>query len=127
MKEKTAYYINNLLKNAVDNGTGRIAQIPNMAVAGKTGTTTNDHDRWFVGYTPYYCAAVWVGYDNQAEIKLSTSVNPAANAWKLVMDKLHDGLESKAFSAWRPYSRSTALTAACFRRTRAATTRAARA
>ena len=97
MKEKTAYYMNNLLKNAVDNGTGRIAQIPNMAVAGKTGTTTNDHDRWFVGYTPYYCAAVWVGYDNQAEIKLSTSVNPAANAWKLVMDKLHDGLESKSF------------------------------
>ncbi len=97
MKEKTAYYMNNLLKNAVDNGTGRIAQIPNMAVAGKTGTTTNDHDRWFVGYTPYYCAAVWVGYDNQAEIKLTTSVNPAANAWKLVMDKLHDGLEPKSF------------------------------
>jgi penicillin-binding protein 1A len=97
MKEKTAYYMNNLLKNVVDNGTGRIARIENMAVAGKTGTTTDDYDRWFVGYTPYYSAAVWVGYDNQAEIKLTTNVNPAANAWSLVMDRLHEGLEGKGF------------------------------
>jgi len=97
MKEKTAYYMNNLLKNVVDNGTGRLAQIGGIAVGGKTGTTTNDYDRWFVGYTPYYCAAVWVGYDNQAEIKLDTSVNPAVQAWKLVMERLHEDKEPATF------------------------------
>lgn len=58
-------------------------------VAGKTGTSTADFDRWFVGYTPYYLAGVWVGYDNN--IALSSFVsNPASNIWDVVMTRLHD-------------------------------------
>ncbi|NLD87742.1 MAG: hypothetical protein GX633_05740, partial [Clostridiales bacterium] len=97
MKEKTAMYINNLLRNAVESGTGRAARIDYMAVAGKTGTTNDDKDRWFVGYTPYYCAAVWLGYDEPKEIKLEKTYNPSLYVWKSVMDKLHEGLESRSF------------------------------
>ncbi len=97
MKEETAFYMNSLLKNAVDAGTGRKAKLDNVATAGKTGTTNDDNDRWFVGYTPYYVAAVWFGYDNPREIKLSSSTNPSVAIWKTVMDKLHSGLAYKDF------------------------------
>jgi len=97
MKEETAYYMNNLLKNVVETGTGRKAKLENMPTAGKTGTTNDDNDRWFVGYTPYYVSAVWFGYDIPKEIKLSTSTNPAVAVWKTVMDELHAGLETKSF------------------------------
>lgn len=96
MKEKTAYYVNNLLKNVVAAGTGTSAKFSGMTIAGKTGTTTNNYDRWFVGYTPYYTAAVWTGYDSPAKIHVSG--NPAAILWKKVMSKVHVGLKDKDFS-----------------------------
>ena len=61
MKEMTAWYINDMLENTVAYGTGAAAQLDGMTVAGKTGTTTSDFDRWFAGYTPYYTAVVWCG------------------------------------------------------------------
>ena len=63
MKDMTAWYITYMLENTVESGTGTAAQIANMTVAGKTGTTTSDFDRWFAGYTPYYTGVVWCGYD----------------------------------------------------------------
>ena len=51
--------------------------------AGKTGTTSDNKDKWYVGYTPYYVGATWVGYDIQKEIKMSG--NPAAKIWNAVM------------------------------------------
>lgn len=57
--------------------------------AGKTGTSTADFDRWFVGYTPYYLAGVWVGYDNNIALSSFWS-NPASNIWEVVMTRLHD-------------------------------------
>lgn len=57
--------------------------------AGKTGTSTADFDRWFVGYTPYYLAGVWVGYDNNIALS-SFASNPASNIWEVVMTRLHD-------------------------------------
>ncbi len=98
MKEKTTYYLTDMMENVVEYGTGGDAALPNMPVAGKTGTTSNDYDRWFCGFTPYYCAAVWVGYDSQEEIILSdTSVNPAATLWRLVMEQAHEDLPYKDF------------------------------
>ena len=95
MKESTAYAMNELLKNVVRNGTGTGANFSNMTIAGKTGSTNSNNDRYFVGYTPYYTAAVWVGYDTPTRIVASG--NPAATLWKTFMSKVHANLPNKDF------------------------------
>ena len=96
LKESTVYYINELLENVVSPyGTGKSAQREGMTVAGKTGTTSSNNDKWFVGYTPYYTAAVWVGYDEMERIQSNSYL--AADMWKQVMGPLHEGLEDKDF------------------------------
>ena len=95
MKESTAYLMNEMLKNAVNAGTGTSAKFGGMTIAGKTGTTSNNHDRYFVGYTPYYVAAVWTGYLQPENI--SYSGNPAITMWKKVMQPIHDNLPNKDF------------------------------
>lgn len=106
MKETTAYLMTSMLQNAVSNGTGGAARFSGMHIAGKTGTSNDNFDRYFVGYTPYYCAAVWVGYENNERI--SYSVNPAASLWRQVMEKVHADLPDKSFS--RPSSGLTTVT-----------------
>ncbi len=99
MSEKAAWYMTDMLHYAVQYGTGSPAKIPNMEVAGKTGTTDSDHDRWFAGFTPYYTAAVWCGYDSPEEVILTnSSTNPAAALWQKVMALVHEGLEYKDFT-----------------------------
>ena len=95
IKDTTAWYVNYMLENVVNSGTGTDARISGMTVAGKTGSTDSNNDRWFVGYTPYYTAAVWTGYKNPERIY--TSGNPAAKLWKMVMSQVHEGLEDKDF------------------------------
>lgn len=99
MKDMTAWYITYMLENTVESGTGTAAQIANMTVAGKTGTTTSDFDRWFAGYTPYYTGVVWCGYDDPEEVVLTdSSTNPAIVLWQKVMEQVHDGLPNKEFN-----------------------------
>ena len=99
MKDMTAWYITYMLENTVESGTGTAAQIANMTVAGKTGTTTSDFDRWFAGYTPYYTGVVWCGYDDPEEVVLTdSSTNPAIVLWQKVMEQVHDGLANKEFN-----------------------------
>jgi membrane peptidoglycan carboxypeptidase len=62
MSPGDAALITQLLQDVVRSGTGRAAALPNQSVAGKTGTTENYGDAWFVGYTPQLVTAVWVGY-----------------------------------------------------------------
>ena len=92
----TAYWMTDMLHGAVTGGTGGAANLGSMLTAGKTGTSSDSKDRWFVGFTPYYIAAVWTGYDRPAVI--SASANPAAQIWKMVMQPIHEGLEAKSFS-----------------------------
>lgn len=104
MKETTAYLMTDMLKNAVTAGTGSSARFNGMHIAGKTGTTNKNFDRYFVGFTPYYVAAVWTGYDQNERI--SYSGNPAITMWKKVMEPIHMDLPDKDFEN-RP---STGLT-----------------
>ena len=98
MKDMTAWYITDMLETTVQTGTGTAAQLENMTVAGKTGTTSRDFDRWFAGYTPYYTSVVWCGYNDPEEIVLTDSeTNPAIVMWKKVMEQVHQNLKNKAF------------------------------
>ena len=99
MKETTAYFMNQMLTSVVNGGagsTGASARFSGMTIAGKTGTTNDSRVRYFVGYTPYYCAAVWTGYPSTNE-KISASGNPAITMWKPIMQKIHENLENKSF------------------------------
>ncbi len=97
LSEKTVNYMNYCLYNAANYGTGTAAVFNGQYIAGKTGTTSSNRDRWFCGYTKYYTAAVWCGYNQPEEIKLTGSTaNPAARLWKKVMQPIHEGLSAKA-------------------------------
>ena len=97
MKESTVYTMNDLLKSVMKpGGTGTAAAFSGMTQAGKTGTTNSKRDRYFVGYTPYYTAAVWSGYDTPEKI-LPENVNPSALTWKTIMSKIHENLPDKDF------------------------------
>jgi penicillin-binding protein 1A len=95
ISDVTAYWVTDMLQEAVRAGTGSEARLQNMPVAGKTGTTSDRKDRWFAGFTPYYVAVVWTGYDTPA--RMTVSGNPAAQLWKKVMEKIHADLPAKDF------------------------------
>ncbi|MBZ2173639.1 PBP1A family penicillin-binding protein [Schnuerera sp. xch1] len=93
---QTAFIMSDILRTTVSNGIAGKAQIPNMPTAGKTGTTQDKADAWFVGYTPYYVTGLWIGNDSP-QIKLNQGSTMAAQLWKIVMTKVHEGLEPKNF------------------------------
>ena len=88
--EKAVNYMNYCLYNAAHHGTGGAAIFGGQNIYGKTGTTSNNRDRWFCGYTGHYTAAVWVGYDQPETLNVGT--NPAAILWRKVMQPIHKGL-----------------------------------
>lgn len=99
ISQKTTWYSTYMMQNTVLTGTGTGAQLEYVDVAGKTGTTSDDKDKWFAGYTPYYTAVVWCGYDYPEEIILTdTTENPAVSLWHDVMEKVHERLPSATFS-----------------------------
>ncbi len=96
-------------------GTGRPYKVNGFATMAKTGTTSDDYDRWFVGGTPYYVAAVWYGYDLNKTVS-NVSGNPAGKLFKKVMDQIHDGLPQMDFRkstlvSEKKYCRKTGLLA----------------
>ena len=99
LSEKANKYINYCLRGVVKNNSA--VQLSATAAAGKTGTTSDARDRWFCGYTNYYTAAVWCGYKQPEEIKVTsgTGSNPACTMWAKVMKKLHEGKEWKEVSS----------------------------
>ena len=97
MAEGTAWAMSFMLENAVKYGTGAPAAIGGIDVAGKTGTSSDNNDRWFSGYTGYYTASVWCGFDEPEEVILSGSyTNPAVVMWRKVMSQLVEGKENRA-------------------------------
>ncbi len=99
----TAYIMSQMLYGVVNSssGTGKLARLGNdMAVYGKTGTTNNDYDKWFVGYTPYYTGAVWFGFDQQKSIRSAGVYNNiSAKLWSETMKKVHEGLDEAQIDA----------------------------
>jgi penicillin-binding protein 1A len=76
-------------------GTGRRAQLDNIEVAGKTGTTNGYKDAWFIGYTGNYVAAIWFGNDDDAPMDKMTGGTLPAATWHEVMEYAHQGIELK--------------------------------
>ncbi|MDD4688569.1 MAG: PBP1A family penicillin-binding protein [Eubacteriales bacterium] len=106
MSANTAYSMVSLLKGVVQGGTGSSANFRgDLDICGKTGTTDKDMDRWFVGFTPYYVAASWYGYDIPKSIA-GVSGNPAIPAWKKVMTEIHKDLPAKRFEVPKGYNRT---------------------
>ena len=95
IKDSTAYLLTSAMEDVVNSGTGTACQLPNMPVAGKTGTTTSNKDLWFCGFTPYYTCAVWGGYDDNKECDYDTSFR--FRLWKGIMSRIHENLEEKDF------------------------------
>ena len=108
LSDQSVNYMNYCLQNAVTSGTGGAADFSGHNVAGKTGTTSSNRDRWFCGYTGYYTAAVWCGYKQPEEIRLTgNSQNPAARLFRKVMEPIHKGKSRMALystSGMRGYS-----------------------
>ncbi len=96
IKSNTAWTMCDILQDAVKSGTGTDAYFSSTAVAGKTGTTTNDYDRYFTGFTRYYVAAVWTGHESQE--RMYYYVNPAAVIFKNIMSQIHAGLPYLSFT-----------------------------
>lgn len=97
LSTKTVDYMNYCLVSATRDGTGHNADLSSIGIttAGKTGTTGDNKDRYYCGFTGYYTAAVWCGFDSPESIR-GTSGNPAARLWKKVMEPLHKGKSNKA-------------------------------
>ena len=97
MSKENAYILTDMMKTVTtgSEGTGRLAKLTDIDVAAKTGTTSDDKDRWFTAYTPYYVGAVWFGYDQPKYINVST--NPGTKVWKAVMEKIHKDLPAAKF------------------------------
>lgn len=95
LKKSTAWLLTNALESVTANGTAEAAQLNNQPTAGKTGTTQNVTDKWFCGYTPYYTAAIWLGYDDNSK-ELSGYIDHR-RMWRTIMQEIHDNLETGSF------------------------------
>ncbi|KIR02405.1 Multimodular transpeptidase-transglycosylase [Lachnospiraceae bacterium TWA4] len=98
IKETTAFLLTNAMQDVMNgdnypgsnylSATGKQANVEGISLAGKTGTTTSKKDIWFVGYSPYYTAGIWSGYDDNKSI--SNSENYHKKIWASVMRRVHE-------------------------------------
>ena len=94
-KETTAWLLTNAMEDVVKSGTGTAAAIENQPVSGKTGTTNADGDIWFCGFTPYYTASIWIGFDDNTTMR--TSKYKHRQIWSQIMTEIHANLATKEF------------------------------
>ncbi len=98
LKETTAYLLTSAMQDVVTSGTGGSVNFGTTAIAGKTGTTSDYNDVWFAGYTNYYTATTWAGYDNNAKMTVSAEKNLAKTMWRKVMEQIHADLPYSSFT-----------------------------
>lgn len=99
MKESTAWLLTSAMEDVVKKGTGTNLKLKeiDMPIAGKTGSTSDYNDLWFSGYSPYYTATVWAGFDNN---RTMTDRTFNRVIWRTIMERIHieKGLEKKEFT-----------------------------
>jgi len=95
---QTAYIMTSLLESVIEDGTGWRAKALGRAVAGKTGTTNNTNDAWFLGYTPSLAAGAWVGYDGEQPLgRNETGAVAALPIWLKFMEEATKGVAPENF------------------------------
>ncbi|OQB12027.1 MAG: Penicillin-binding protein 1F [Firmicutes bacterium ADurb.Bin193] len=110
MSEETAFLVNSMLNSVVERGTGTAAKLSSgMPAGGKTGTTDDQNDRWFVGFTPYYVGVVWYGYDQPKSLEF-LAYHPCMPVWKKVMEQINKPLPVKEFTVPRGISKVSICT-----------------
>jgi penicillin-binding protein 1A len=87
--------MNNIMTHVVTEGTGRAAQIPGLAISGKTGTTNNSTNAWFNGFTGNLVCSVWFGNDDNSGMQKMTGGTLPAESWQKIMAYAHQGLDPK--------------------------------
>lgn len=97
IKETTAFLLTDAMVDVVTKGTGRSVNFGGMAIAGKTGTTSDYNDVWFSGFTPYYTATTWTGFDNNVKLT-GDEKNLAKKLWRAVMAGIHEELPNEPFT-----------------------------
>lgn len=97
IKDSTAALLTSAMQDVITKGTGTAAQMYNMPVAGKTGTTENSRDLWLSAYTPYYTASVWGGYDSGKPMENIYNQVWHEQIWKNIMERIHEGVPRKEF------------------------------
>ena len=95
IRSATAALLTKAMERVMTDGTGVKAAFSGMALAGKSGTTTEMKDVWFVGFSPYYACGVWGGYD---DFSAQTSGSYVKNIWRAIMQQVHENLPYKGFS-----------------------------
>jgi penicillin-binding protein 1A len=100
MREETAFVLTNVLKGVVERGTGSRARILGRPLAGKTGTTQESTDAWFIGFTPSLVAGVWIGYDTKRSLgPHESSATLAVPIWTRFMQQTLKDLPPEDFHA----------------------------
>lgn len=95
---ESAYIMNRILKQVmVGDGTANGLGTKRLDSVGKTGTTSDDKDHWFIGLTPYYTTATWWGYDDQIPLTVNYRTHPPTTAWRNVMNAVQENKEAKSF------------------------------
>ena len=102
-KIKAARIMTEALTGVMKYGTGKKLSLTNSISAGKTGTTNDKKDGWFVGYTPYYTTSVWVGYDMPKSVTDLTGASYPGTIWHNFMEQLHNSSMTRVFELydWR--------------------------
>ncbi len=109
MEEKPVYEANasrmmtSMLESVMDYGTGKSIALDGYDCAGKTGTTNDNKDGWFVGYTYYYTTAVWVGYDKPKTLTGLQGASYPGQIWQDFMQKIHEDKENIEFKDYISY------------------------
>ncbi len=91
IKDTTAALLTNAMQDVVTKGTATDAQLNNMPASGKSGTTSDNRDFWFEGFTPYYTCGIWMGYDGNQEMS-EGSWNYHFKIWAKIMNRIDEAL-----------------------------------